>query len=268
MAGKFTELFAKFDKLPEAKRREFDNVLAFLETARMPTEQGARNRGILQTQPLDPNNVRLMGAYAAYRYKLNHQPMDTQKRKLAQLAGVPEDEIAKQDSVEKWEADQFGRFDKLMQLVKPPEMQPEVITGNVPKKKPAKPKPMPATAPKAATTGEQPSSGAPPATPSSAPAAAPQPVSEQSVVDAHQRDLLEQAVRKIEADRAQKLQMLGGAVDNINRQRETNLSHLGDALGQPAMIAAPPPGMAPPTPIGQLEERYMPLGAQLGGELA
>src|SRR5688572_17631794 len=115
--SQFQDLFAKFAALPENKRRELDEALSFMETARLPTNQGALNRGMLADQKPDPESVRMLGAYAAWRYKLAHQPMDQRKRQIAQLQGVPPEEIARQESVEKWEADQFGRFNDVMAIV-------------------------------------------------------------------------------------------------------------------------------------------------------
>lgn len=143
----FEQLFAKFAALPNDKRRELDDALSFMETARMPTEQGAKNRGMLAQNRPDPANVRLLGAYAAYRYKISHQPMDERKRQIAQLQGVPADVIAKQDSVETWEEGQFNRFAPVLALLDDApknkadiEMQPEQITAAAKPKK-AKPKP-------------------------------------------------------------------------------------------------------------------------------
>lgn len=145
MAGQFDDLFARFANLPQAKRRELDAALSFMEQARMPTEQGKKNRTILAQEGVDPDKVQMMGAYAAFKYGLQHQPMDAMHRQLLQLQGVPPEKIAQMDSREKWESDQLNRFDPLMRIVqnvKPNiEMQPEEITAAPTPKKSAKAKP-------------------------------------------------------------------------------------------------------------------------------
>lgn len=136
MAGDLQRAFAAFEKMPPEKRRQLDEALSFMTTAQMPTEQGARHRGMLAEQEIDPQALRVLGAYRAYRFKLAHQPMDERKRAMLRLQQVPDDEIARLDSPDRWEQEQLGTFEPLMAMVKSDrvEMPAEKVTAKPPPK--------------------------------------------------------------------------------------------------------------------------------------
>ena len=127
--------YANFDKMKPAQKKELDDALAFLTNAQMPTTTGAQNREMLKKQPINPDSLRAIGAYRAYKFKLEHKP-DEQGAQMMRLKGVPDAEIAKVNSREKWEQDQLGSFDQLATMIKPHEMAAENITASAQKSKP------------------------------------------------------------------------------------------------------------------------------------
>lgn len=151
MAGELDSAFAKFKALPKAKLAELDDALAFVTTAQMPTQKGANNRAILAGHPIDPDSMKALAAYRAYKFKLEHAPLADKDKALMRLGRVPDDEIARLDSREKWEQDQLTHFNPLMDLInntKPvgaTEMSAESITAKAPRAKP-RPAPAPASA--------------------------------------------------------------------------------------------------------------------------
>ena len=183
MASQLEQAYKNFEKMKPAQRKDLDDALSFLTIAKMPTEQGARNRELLKTQPLDPSAVKAIGAYKAFRFKLAHSPMDASQRNMMKLQNVPDSEIDAVDSKDKWENDQLNTFTDLIPATDAKVMEPEVITASVPKKKaaPKMERVVPVRSMEAAPAGVEgaPLAGPPPAAPAPVLYAAPPEVNQE-----------------------------------------------------------------------------------------
>jgi hypothetical protein len=183
MASDLETAFGNFERMPEEQRRQMDKTLSFLEVATTATPQGARNRELMREQGVSPEALKAMAAYRAYKYKMKHEAMPSRDKAMLRLQGVPEQEIERLDSREKWEAGTLGHYEKLGAMTRPTfDMEPETILGDEPKQKPkakkqaAKSAPMPAVVPPPAEGAPAPAAGPAMAAPMAAPAAMPGPM--------------------------------------------------------------------------------------------
>ncbi len=145
MPSQLETAYANFAKMKPEQIKPYDDSLVFLRTAQLPTQQGAFHRAMMQTTPLDPESLKALAAYASYKAKLEYKPMDEKHKTALRLGKVPDAEIERLGSREKWEQDQLSTFDSFLEPQKSnvKTMEPEVITAAAPKPARSGPRPEP-----------------------------------------------------------------------------------------------------------------------------
>lgn len=219
--------YSNFAKMKPAQLKELDEGLNFLVQAQAATKKGHENRQQLYMNPPDPAAVKMLAAYKAYKFKAEQKPVDERQAALMRLKGVPDTEIAKLNSREKWESDQLGAFDKLQALLKPDvTFADETITASA--KKTPKPKAEKMDMVRAVSSK-----------PAEAPLAAP---------------------AAMGAEGAPAMSAPSGGGNAALFQPQTVMTNQGAVLPPAPM---PPAYAAPPV----LDDKRLPLGAALGGTL-